>query len=306
MTRTRAFLAALAVTFGAACSNSTGTDTGRLTLKLTDAPGDFKKAVVTIDQIYLQSSSGTNGRLVLRDDDVTVDLLTLANATADLVSDAVIPAGTYAQLHFVITGAYIEVENANGTTSVYASSPTYAGLPAGTQVTGSLQLPSYAQTGIKVNLPGGSLQVTGEQKVLLVDFDVSRSFGQQGGASRQWIMTPVLDATEFALTGGILATLTKSSGVTMPTVNGSQVTLGQFSAVLSNSAGSAEKQLLTDANDDGVFEANFKFIAPGTYALDFEAPSGVNSFTTNPSRPASVTVTSGQQATQAFTLTAIQ
>ena len=76
-------------------------DTTSLTVKLKDAPGDFHAAVVTISEVNLAGSGG----VTLRDDPVTVDLLTLANTTMDLVADVVVPSGTYSQLRFVITGA---------------------------------------------------------------------------------------------------------------------------------------------------------------------------------------------------------
>lgn len=281
------------------CSNATGNKNGSLSLKLTDAAGDFKKAVVTIDQIYLQSSEGS-GKLVLRDADVTVDLLTLANATSDLVSETVIPAGRYTQLHFVISGGYIEVENADGSSSIYASSPTYSGLPAGSTVTGSLQMPSFALTGIKVNLPGGVVEIGGGQKILLVDFDVSRSFGKQAGQSSQWVMTPVLNATDFVVSASLAVSLSKASNVTLP----SGVTVGGFKAVLANSAGSRKELSLADSNGDGTFDGTFSFVAPGDYTIDFKAPSGVSTFTTDPTRPSAVTLSSGQAASRAFVLTA--
>lgn len=294
--------AALALASTVACGDGTSADTGRISLLLTDAPGDFKKAVVTIDRIYLQGSPDDNAeQVVLREEDVTTDLLTLANSTAELVDEAVIPAGRYAQLRFVVTGAYIEVENEDGSTSVYASSPDYAGLPAGTQVDGPLQLPSYATSGLKVNLPGGAVEVGGDTKVLLVDFDVARSFGQQAGG--QWVMSPVLEATAFTTTGGIAVTLAKDAAVTLPSINGTPVTLGGWSAVLSTAAGSEETVALTDANADGVFEAEFKYLAPGDYTLDFTAPSDSITFTTDPSRPQAVTVGSTQSMSRAFTLT---
>src|SRR5688500_14171731 len=97
------------VLLGTACGETTANQSGRLTVLLTDAPGDFRKAVVTIDRIYLQPSEGADGqRIVLREDDVTTDLLTLANSTAELVTDAIVPAGRYSELRFVISGGYIE------------------------------------------------------------------------------------------------------------------------------------------------------------------------------------------------------
>ena len=287
-----------------AADGSSAPGTSKVSILLTDAPGDVKKAVVTISRIYLQGSDDEqSGRVVLLNTPVTTDLLTLANSTAELVNDAVVPAGTYSQLRFVVTGGYIAVDDGHGGTSVYASSPDYAGLPPGTPVAGELKMPSYAQTGIKVNLPDGGFHVTGEQKVLLVDFDVARSFGHQAGASGMWVMTPVLTATELTATGSVVVTLRKDAAVTLPTVGGTATTLGGFSAELSNGAGSHETTAFTDADGDGTYEAAFRFLVPGDYALDVTGPAGVT-FTTSPAHPASVRIASGQASSFGFTVTA--
>ena len=281
-----------------ACSDSTGVGPGKISILLTDAPGDVKAAVVTISEIYLQGSD----RVVLRDEPVTIDLLTLANSTALLVDEATVPAGTYSQLRFVITDAYIEVENGDGTTNIYASSPSYAGLPPGARVAGELQMPSLAQSGLKVDLPGGAVRIEGDQRILLVDFDVAQSFGHIAGGSGRWVMHPVVHATDFVATGTLTATLRPAQGVTLPTVNNHLVTLGEFKAALSNSAGSREELPMTDANGDGVYEAIFRFLVPGAYSLDLVAPSTIN-FVTTPARPLAVQVGSGVTGTSDFTLT---
>src|SRR5688500_15490207 len=242
---------ALAALLGA-CSDSPteGNPSGqpRVTVRLTDAAGDIKAAVVTISAVNLQ---GDNVKVVLSDDAVTTDLIDLANSTSILVDAEPVPAGTYAELRFVITGGYIEVENADGSTSIYASSPDYAGLPAGSQVAGALQMPSFAQSGLKVTLPDGGLRIDGEEKIVLVDFDVSRSFGRQAGQSSRWVMSPVLTATNVALTGGVSVSLAKADSVTLPAINGAAIALGQFKAVLTTAAGSREELALADANGDG-------------------------------------------------------
>lgn len=61
---------------------------------------------------------------------------------------------------------------------------------------GTLIMPSVAQAVLKVNLPGDRLFVDGNAQTLLVDFDVSQSFGQQAGESGSWVMHPVIQATE--------------------------------------------------------------------------------------------------------------
>ena len=297
-------LATLGGLSACAADGSSAPGTSKVSILLTDAPGDVKKAVVTISRIYLQGSDDEqSGRVVLLNTPVTTDLLTLANSTAELVDDAVVPAGTYSQLRFVVTGGYIEVDDGHGGTSIYASSPDYAGLPAGAPVAGELKMPSYAQSGIKVNLPDGGFHVSGEQKVLLVDFDVARSFGHQAGASGMWVMTPVLTATELTATGSVVVTLRKDAGVTLPTVGGTATTLGGFSAELSNGAGSHETTAFTDADGDGTYEAAFRFLVPGDYALDVTGPAGVT-FTTSPAHPASVSIASGLASSFGFTVTA--
>jgi len=289
---------------GAACSDSTGNATsGKITVLLTDAPGDIKTAMVTISQIYLQGSSegdDASGRVILRDTPVTTDLLTLASSTAELVKDATIPAGTYGQLRFVITGGYIEVENADGTTSIFASSPDYAGLPAGATVNGSLKMPSFAQSGLKVSVPGG-ITIGGQQTVLLVDFDVSQSFGKEAGTGK-WVMSPVIKGTDLGNTGSLKVTLAKDAALTLPSIGGTPLTLGQFKATVTATGGTPKQLALTDANNDGVFEADFPYLPAGSYAVDFVAPAGITAFTTTPAHPATVTVASGVSGTHAAVL----
>lgn len=197
--RSLAFVALAALGIAGACTDSpTATRMSRVNLLLTDAPGDVLAAVVTIDRIYIQGTSaeGEDGsRIVLREEDVTTDLLTLVDDTQLLVDDVEIPEGTYRQLRFVISGGYIEVENDDGSSSIYASSADYAGLPVGAVVDGQLQMPSFAQSGLKVNLPSDLFSVGADPVWVLVDFDVSQSFGRAAGNSGMWVMSPVLQGS---------------------------------------------------------------------------------------------------------------
>ena len=304
LSRFLAAAAALLLGAGAACSDSTGADSGRLSIKLTDAPGDFRRAVVTIERVYLQGSDDEgdeDGRVILLDVPRTIDLLTLADSVDDLVTDAIVPSGTYHQLRFVISGAFIEVEQEDGSTRVYAT-PGYAAVPEGRNVSGHLQTPSFASSGLKVKLPGDQVRIEGDQKILLVDFDVSRSFGHEAGEDR-WVMHPVLEATEFVASGTLNVAVSRADTVAFPTINGRPTSLADYRAVLSTALGSREVRDLVDADGDGVYEAAFRFLAPGAYALDLAAPSDSVTFTTDPARPLSVTVGSGTVSARAFTIT---
>ena len=289
MLRARIFGFALATAALAGCSDSQGPGTAQFSVKLTDAPGPFTAAVVTISEVSLM---GSGGKVTLSSTPTTVNLLDLQNATLDLVKDAVVPTGTYQELRLVITGGYVQLTDG----TIYASSPTYAGLPQGATVTGQLQMPSFAQSGLKVTLPASALDVTGPQKIVLIDFNVSQSFGQDAGNSGLWVMHPVIQGADIQTTGSVAVSLTLGNGVTLPQVNGTQITLADFSATLGG-----ETQAL-DANG----QATFQFVVPGTYPLSFTGPAGVT-FVTDPvattATPIQVVVASGQGASASATIT---
>jgi len=289
MLRARIFGFALATAALAGCSDSQGPGTAQFSVKLTDAPGPFTAAVVTISEVSLM---GSGGKVTLSSTPTTVNLLDLQNATLDLVKDAVVPTGTYQELRLVITGGYVQLTDG----TIYASSPTYAGLPQGATVTGQLQMPSFAQSGLKVTLPASALDVTGPQKIVLIDFNVSQSFGQDAGNSGLWVMHPVIQGADIQTTGSVAVSLTLGNGVTLPQVNGTQITLADFSATLGG-----ETQAL-DANG----QATFQFVVPGTYPLSFTGPAGVT-FVTDPvattATPIQVVVASGQAASASATIT---
>ena len=297
----RLFLGLLPLAMIACSDGGDGNGSGKVSVVLTDAPGDIQAAVVTIDEIYLQ---GSDGRTVLRDRDTTVNLLTLANDAATLVDEAIVPAGTYEQLRFVISGAYIEVEGATpGTSEIYATSPDYAGLPDGAVVTGELRAPSLGQSGLKVLLGGDdSFVVTEDAAIVLVDFDVSQSFGHAAGNSGSWVMHPVIKGATITTAATIAVDVALGSGVTLPDIGGNPTTLAGFSATVTSSDNTTESLPLTDPESDGTWTAEFKFLLPGTYAVALTPPVGL-SITTDPVLPVNVTATSGTTERVAVTIT---
>ncbi len=178
----------------AACQDTTGNDTTHLTLQLKDAPGDVLEAWVTISEIYLQGgdseSADPSERVNLLSTPVSTDLMTLATDVATL-ADLDVPSGTYAQLRFVIDGAFLRVDDGNGGEVVYAT-PDYTEAPV--QVDGELKCPSCSQSGLKVTMPGG-IVLDGTAQTLVVDFSVADSFGHEAGQSGKWVMHPSLKAT---------------------------------------------------------------------------------------------------------------
>jgi hypothetical protein len=263
----------------------------RVSVLLTDAPGDVQAAVVTISEIYLQGGPG--GRTTLLDDPVTVNLIDLANETVELLSDVEVEQGTYDELRFVITGAYLEVETGTGT-EIFASSSDYDGLPDGATVDGELQMPSLGTSGLKVNFDEPLTLDDGEH-TLLVDFDVSQSFGHEAGNSGRWIMHPVVNGASATEAATATVSLALASGVTLPT----NAPLSAFRVKVGN-----EEMALTDANSDGTFEATFEFLLPGTYPVSLVLPAGIT-IGTDPVLPIELDLDAGETATQAITITSV-
>lgn len=279
----------------AACDDTTNVaESGTMSLMLTDAPGDFLQAVVTIDSVRLM---GEGEPVVLSDTPFTTNLLTLSNDITTLVGDAVVPGGSYSQISFVIPEACIAVEQEGGSSLVYASS----GFTECGDVDGALQLPSFGESGLKIGLPGGSVDVDGDAHILLLDFDVSESFGQEAGGSGMWVMNPVIKADDISLSGTISVDLTVAEGVDLAALGSS---LADFQARVS---GDTEPVAFTDLNEDGTYTAEFLYLFPDTeyqvwVELQEEAP--MYDFTLDPTSPQNVSLGSADQVSVAFEVTA--
>lgn len=174
----------------AACEGQSPTGTTSFSVMLKDAPGDVQKAVVTISEVSLVGSGGVQ---VLNQTPTTVDLLTLAATATTLVQGVEVPSGSYSQLRFKITGACLAVDDGSGGSAVYATTG-YDATPCGTAAPGTLQAPSYAESGLKVTMAAGALELTGPEQIVLVDFDVSQSFGHEASG---WVMHPVITGAEL-------------------------------------------------------------------------------------------------------------
>jgi hypothetical protein len=285
---------------GACDDSSTGDDTGRLTIRMTDGPGDLTSAFVKVSKFVLIGASGdttASGRVEITPTSTGyIDLLTLTGGTVmDMVS-ADVPEGTYSELRVVLTDAYVKLKDGR----VFATSG--ATLPAGTTSAGTLKCPSCAQSGFKVKFSNGGLTV-GNNTTVTIDFDVAQSFGHEAGASGQWILHPVLKAmTTTVATGRITGNVTLATGVTVPTCGGqaNTITLFKPTAIL---AGDTVSGTTTAA---GVY--NIASVPVGTYTLnnlrDVTYTNGDSlTFTATPS-VATVTVAQGDSARANYTVSA--
>jgi hypothetical protein len=141
--------------------------------------------------------------------------------------------------------------------------------------------------------------VEGDQNVVVLDFDVAESFGQQAGNSGMWVMNPTVRATDFAVTGGVALTLDLTDGVALPS---DTLTLADFSAAL-DKGGDVITVPFADADGDGTFTVDFQYLAPATYPIDLVAPDGV-AVETDVTLPLDVAVESGTEAPMPLVITA--
>jgi hypothetical protein len=284
---------------GACEGGSTGASSGRVSVRLVDAPGDLKEARVQIQEIYLQGageSDSTAGRLQLAGPSTTYyDLLTLGNGSfADLVKDAVVPAGTYSVMRVVIGDAYVITRDGK----VYATAG--ATLPAGLSATGELQRTRGKSSGYQAQFADGGLKVDGDSRILVLDFDVANSFGHVAGNSGKFVMNPHFTVTQASLSGSIRGTVT-ATGVTFPACGGAATDITHFTAT----ATSGSTALAARAASDGTFA--FAYAPPATYTMGVAPVAYANgdSLTfTGAANPATATVASSGTTTVNYTVTA--
>jgi hypothetical protein len=290
---------AAALALGACGSDGTGSNGARtVSIRLHDAPGDLKEAWVKVSQVSLQGTTAADsmsGKVVLLDSQTDwLNLTSLSGGSfATLVNNAQVPAGSYSQLRFVVCEAYVVTK----TGQVYATPG--ATLPAGVTATGSLQVPSGCQSGLKVKLPGGSVNLGETSQILSVDFDVSQSFGHQAGNSGKWVMHPALTATAIGFSGNIAGNVALGSGVALPACGGGAVTLATFSPIAVSGADSVSATV----SAAGAYSVA---VAPATYTMAY-AP--VYTFTNGDSltvaatpAPATAAVTGGATTTVNYTI----
>jgi hypothetical protein len=206
---------------------------GILTVRLADAPGEeVESAVIWISGV---SVVGDNGHFVISGEAASFDLLALQHGVTAYLGSAEIPVGTYDQLRLLVDSARVTLKAPVTFTSGSSSA--------------SLKVPSGSTSGLKVNL--GNVAVTPGETVLLVDFDVSRSFVFQGppGGPKSASFKPVIHATVMDVAGSISGTVTPVSSMA-----------GLFAIQGLDTIATASADLLTGAY-------SILFLPPGTYSV---------------------------------------
>jgi len=238
------------------CSNSTTSPGfGTLSLKMTDAPGDYQEVNLAIIQVSahlggtevgaeaLADSDSTGGWQVLRAESMNVDLLTLRNGVFTTLALTEVPAGHYTQIRLKLgAGSNVIIDGVTHPLTVPS------GLQSGYKLVGSFDVPA-----------GGALN-------LALDFDAARSIVLTGSGT--YLLKPTVRVLPVSTAGSI-------TGHVLP----EDVSTTVYAIQAPDTIGSA----LTSNGDFTV-----SVLPAGTYSLAFHPATAYRDTTL-----ANVTVTSG-------------
>jgi len=195
-------LAAALILISGACNEiRNGDETGRVILKVTDAPFDInniESALVTITKVEMREEcdgiSDACEFITLSEDTVTLDLIDLRNGVTETLLDMEIPAGRYDMVRLYIYEAGLKLKDS--------------------EVIHRLKVPGGSQSGIKVFLRPVLEVAEGSLEEILLDIDLSRSFILRGNPAHNngFIFKPVVRAANMAKAGCIRGVVTDTEG----------------------------------------------------------------------------------------------
>jgi uncharacterized surface anchored protein len=289
MNRTLRLFALIALgTLGvAACSSdsTTGTGTGLLTVRLTDAPFPFSDVarvdvfVVRVDartsdptDAEATDESNTSGWTTVATPNASINLLDLGDGKTTNLGATTLATGTYDGFRLIIDPS--------------KSSMT---LNDGTQP--AIMFPSAGHSGIKVNL-SAPIQLTENGSVMTLDFDVGSSFVMRGDDARNgFIFKPVIRAVAVDITGSVSGSVHANSATGAGVAGATVEVLTAGSLVTDSDPTHVVRTTSTDTN------GNFRiaFLLPGTYVLRATPPTA-SGF--KPALlPGGLTITTGTETT---------
>jgi hypothetical protein len=302
----------------AACDESgisgPGSEKASLSVYLTDAPGDVEAVWVEILQISLQGAEGGPVNLLGSPTDLVL-LTDLVGTTHLLVENAELDPSTYSQLRLVVGDAVL----LSGDGTVYVKGdPTLPGGLEGAPM-GNLQCPSCSQSGLKVTLPNDEMELEEGSAALVIDFDVSQSFGHKAGNSGNWIMRPVIHgmltesvSSARAIRGTVGLAMDGENPILLPDCPpGEPRSIQDFipTATLMGILDGEGNPIVRSGTvaEDGSFQISF--LAPGSYSMGHVAELTLGEFVlsfTAGVEPAEVTVGSGDVEGVVYTIQSAQ
>jgi len=253
---------AIAAFATAACSDSAGTGTGLLTVRLTDAPFPFSNVaavdvyVVRIDAKQAQSTDAeaadesSQGWTTVATPNALINLLDLGSGKTVNLGATTLPTGTYQSFRLILDTDKSSITLKDGTKP-------------------QISFPSAGHSGIKVILDE-PISLTENGSVTTLDFDIGRSFVMRGNdAKNGFNFKPVIHAVAQDITGSVRGSVHANSptGAAVPATTVEVLTAGS----LLNDADPTHvvRSTVTDATGD----YRIAFLLPGTYVVRATPPT---------------------------------
>jgi len=244
------------------CSDSSGTGSGLLTVRLTDAPFPFSQVadvnvyVVRVDARQTTSTDqeaadeSSEGWVPVATPNALINLLDLGSGKTVNLGATTLPTGTYNSFRLILDTDQSSITLKDGT-----KPPIF--------------FPSAGHSGIKVILDQ-PISLTENGSVTTLDFDIGRSFVMRGNnPANGFNFKPVIHAIAQDITGSVTGTV-RANSATGPGVAGATVeVLTAGSLLTDNDPTHVVRTATTDA--DGNFR--IAFLLPGTYVLRATPPS---------------------------------
>jgi len=265
MRQTFRLLSAIALgTLGVAgCSDSSGTGTGQLTVRLTDAPfpfSDIARVDVYVVRVDARKTEPTDDEAAdesnmdqwttVASPGTLVNLLDLAGGKTMNLGAATLATGTYDGFRLIIDPSQSVLTLADGTHP-------------------DVKFPSAGQSGIKVKLDQ-PIELTEDGSVMTLDFDVGSSFVMRGNNARNgFIFKPVVHAVAQDITGSVTGSV-RANSATGAGVSGATVEVLTAGSLIDDADPThIVRTTGTDANGD----YRIGFLLPGTYVVRATPPT---------------------------------
>ncbi|MBD3615637.1 MAG: DUF4382 domain-containing protein [Gracilimonas sp.] len=169
------------------CGTQSDSKTGSFQVLLHDAPASYDEVNVFIERVEVNNGADEEGWVTVGEPQQVFDLLELTNGVLQPLGEIELETGTYEQVRLIL--------NQDGHSVVVDG------------VSHNMFIPSGSQTGIKLNV-NAEIQpdIT---YVLLLDFDANRSVVVTGNenSGQNYLLKPVIKATNQAITGNIEGTV---------------------------------------------------------------------------------------------------
>ena len=235
-----ASLCAVGITLAGCGGVTSGGGGGWLSLFMADAPPLNVTALhITIDRI----EAHLDGQWIdIETDPQTIDLLTLTQ-NETMIGSAGVPSGTYTQIRLFISEATVTDETG----------------------THDVQIPSGAQTGLKLNV---NATVGGGAVEILLDFNVQKSLTRTGNG--QYKLKPVIPIMLRELAGSISGFAVHNGRplygvhVTATYTSGPSYDIG---TEVNTSASMADGSFKVWALKEGVYRLDFILYSPGSQII---------------------------------------